>query len=148
MKLSSVKINKTVDLAKMTVTVDFVEVLTKVKGEKTELGNIVSSYTIYTSDFSDSVIDQATLHGLSQKFGDELACTAEEKDATTVQEAMAWLSDLDSRLKAGKWNAGKRSGNGKVNRVDSAKLESVALPEGISQEQAMALLKQLGLFKG
>ena len=148
MKLSSVKIAKTVDVKAKTVTIDFVEVLSRVKGEKTETGKVVGTFVVTADEFSDEVRTQALLHGLSQKFGDELACTAEEKDAYSVEEAKSWLSDLDSRLKAGKWNAGKRSGNGKVERVDAEKLSNVALPEGISQDQAMALLKQLGLFKG
>lgn len=148
MKLSSVKISKTVDVVAKTVTINFVEVLSKVKGEKTEMGKTIESFVVRADEFSDEVRTQAMLHGLSQKFGDELACTAEEKEVYSVAEAKGWLSDLDSRLVAGKWNAGKRSGNGKVERVDATRLGAVALPEGISQEQAMALLKQLGLFKG
>jgi hypothetical protein len=147
MKLSNVKISKTVNVEAQTITIDFVEVLSKVKGEKTETGRIIETFTISADDFSDAIQTQALLHGLSQKFGDELACTTEEKDVTTVSEAVTWLADLNSRLVVGKWNAGKRSGNGKVERVDAVKLGGVELPEGVTQEQAMALLKQLGLFK-
>lgn len=148
MKLSQVKISKTVDVVAKTVTIDFVEVLSRVKGEKTETGRIVESFVVRAEEFSDEVRTQAMLHGLSQKFGDELACGSEEKEVYTVEEAKGWLEDMAERLIANKWNAGKRSGNGKVERVDSAKLGAVELPEGISQDQAMTLLKQLGLFKG
>lgn len=148
MKLSQVKISKTVNVEAKTVTIDFVEVLSRVKGEKAEMGKTIESFVVRAEDFSDEVRTQAMLHGLSQKFGDELACGAEEKDAYTVEEAKGWLDDMSSRLIANKWNAGKRSGNGKVERVDATKLAATELPEGISQDQAMALLKQLGLFKG
>lgn len=148
MKLSQVKISKTVNVEAKTVTIDFVEVLSRVKGEKTEMGKTIESFVVRAEEFSDEVRTQAMLHGLSQKFGDELACGSEEKDAYTVAEAKGWLADMSSRLIANKWNAGKRSGNGKVERVDAEKLGNVALPEGISQDQAMMLLKSLGLFKG
>ena len=148
MKLSNVKIVKTVDVENMTVRVDFVEILSKVKGEKTETGAVVDSFTVWADDFPGGVQNQALLHGLSQKFGDELACGSEEKEVTSVEDAKNWLTDLHGRLVLGKWNAGKRSGNGKVERVDENKLAAVSLPEGISQEQAMELLKSLGLFKG
>ena len=148
MKLSQVKISKTVNVEEKTVTINFVEVLARVKGEKTEVGSTIESFVVRADEFSDEVRTQAMLHGLSQKFGDELACGSEEKEVYSVAEAKGWLEDMASRLIANKWNAGKRSGNGKVERVDAAKLGNVALPEGISQDQAMALLKQLGLFKG
>ena len=148
MKLSQVKISKTVNVEAKTVTIDFVEVLSRVKGEKTETGSVIETFVVKAEEFSDEVKTQAMLHGLSQKFGDELACGTEEKETYSVAEAKGWLVDMTSRLVANKWNAGKRSGNGKVERVDATKLGSVELPEGISQDQAMALLKQLGLFKG
>ena len=148
MKLSQVKISKTVNVEEKTVTINFVEVLARVKGEKTEVGSTIESFVVRADEFSDEVRTQAMLHGLSQKFGDELACGSEEKEVYSVAEAKGWLEDMSERLIANKWNAGKRSGNGKVERVDAAKLGNVALPEGISQDQAMALLKQLGLFKG
>ena len=148
MKLSQVKISKTVNAEEKTVTINFVEVLSRVKGEKTEVGRTIESFVVRAEDFSDEVKTQAMLHGLSQKFGDELACGSDEKEVYSVVEAKGWLEDMAERLIANKWNAGKRSGNGKVERVDATKLGNVALPEGISQEQAMALLKQLGLFKG
>lgn len=148
MKLSQVKISKTVNVEAKTVTIDFVEVLSRVKGEKTETGKVIETFVVKAEEFSDEVRTQAMLHGLSQKFGDELACGSEEKEAYTVVEAKGWLVDMTSRLVANKWNAGKRSGNGKVERVDAEKLGNVSLPEGISQDQAMMLLKSLGLFKG
>ena len=148
MKLSQVKISKTVNVEEKTVTINFVEVLARVKGEKTEVGGIVETFVVKADNFPEDVRTQAMLHGLSQKFGDELACGAEEKEVYSVAEAKGWLGDMTERLNLGRWNAGKRSGNGKVERVDAEKLGNVALPEGISQDQAMALLKQLGLFKG
>ena len=148
MKLSQVKISKTVNVEEKTVTIDFVEVLSKVKGEKTETGKVIETFVVRAEEFSDEVRTQAMLHGLSQKFGDELACGSEEKEAYSVVEAKGWLEDMTSRLIANKWNAGKRSGNGKVERVDATKLAATELPEGMTQEQAMAFLKSMGLFKG
>jgi hypothetical protein len=148
MKLSEIKIGKTVDVAAKTVTISFLPVLKRVKGEKTEVGKAVGSFVVGASDFTEDVLTQAMLHGLSQKFGDELAMSPEEKEVYTVEDAISWFNDMASRLKLGKWNAGKRSGNGKVEKVDSAKLEATELPEGVSLDQALALLKSMGLFKG
>ena len=148
MKLNNVKIVKTVSVENMTVVIDLVEVTSAVKGEKKELGDVIESITIDANAFPAEVIAQATLHGLSQKFGDELACTADEKEATSTQEAIQWLHDLKARLLGNKWNAGKRSGNGKVNAVTAEKLGNIDLPEGMDQAAAMALLKQLGVWKG
>jgi len=148
MKLSEIKIGKTVDVAAKTVTISFLPIVSRVKGEKTEVGLAVGTTVISASDFTEEVLTQAMLHGLSQKFGDELALSADDKEVYTVTDARGWLSDMTERLKLGKWNAGKRSGNGKVEKMDEAKLATAELPEGVSLEQAMALLKQLGMFKG
>jgi len=148
MKLSEIKVGKTVDVVGKTVTISFLPIVSKVKGERTEVGLAVGKFVISAGDFTEEVLTQAMLHGLSQKFGDELAMSAEDKEVYSVTDAKGWLEDMSSRLKLGKWNAGKRSGNGKVDKVDEAKLASAELPEGVSLDQAMALLKSMGLFKG
>jgi hypothetical protein len=70
--------------------------------------------TIRAKDISDSVLEQALLHGLKQKLVDAAAISrnTETGRAASTQDKFDAVKEVYDRLLAGQWNKGREGGNG------------------------------------
>lgn len=86
---------------------------------------------------------QLACHGLLAKLGDSLASM---KDVS-ISDCGEQLDKLWGQLVKGEWSS-KKAKSERVTKVTAEKLAETKLPEGMTQEMALELMKQLGLFKG
>lgn len=88
-------------------------------------------------------VTHAALHGMAQKLCDSTASMSDKK-GYSVEERFTTMGNLFERLMDGPWNK-KAEGSGP--KISLSAVERKAKELGL-EDEALELLKQLGLFKG
>ena len=103
--------------------------------------------TLGLAGISEDTITHATLHGLSQKIGDNAAISKSEENGWTVTEEMrrGAVMEMMEQLKTVGWNAAARTRKAPQN----ATFLAIAAKRGCSYEEAEAwvaakMLEELG----
>lgn len=132
---------------------DFTENLATVKfcffavTERDDKGKVKSTKDLVekaynVTELPEAIKNRLVVHGLLAKLGDDQASNKDCKISDCVKDMDAqW-----ERLVAGTWNA-KKAKSERVKVTEDA-ITAGATALGMDAEQAMALLKQLGLYKG
>lgn len=124
-----------VELDTTTMSVLFTEYTGTWKGD--DYNEIyVESYHI--EDLPDNVVKTCTLHGLSQKLGDQTSAMG-DKAGFTTSDRFNTMNDLFDQLKGGNW---KKPSSGKSSKVNPNKAIADARAAGMAEDQ-IAILKQV-----
>jgi len=144
-KLATTKLDKDITGGKLTLAF-FKKAL---DGEKTDKSvPCLQSITLNLDALPDDVKKSAMYHGFSQKFGDNLALTKEDKETVTIKQAIERTQSLYDQLLKGDWNA-KGKTKAESMTVDSVQAQFLAgIAAGITTyEQANTLYKMMAKGK-